>query len=275
MKIIFSILISMLYLSCHNANDTSSIKIKKDTNKATTEKISSEQVFSVNPTDVLKDFNSWYNYNYYNVILSQDFVGLNIDSSKIDKETFLNKLMTGKEVAFKIKQLQDRPVYKLYTLNIKNENIKSTIEQLASIELKNYKMQGKQIPEFNFTDLNGRNYSSISTKGKIIILKCWFIHCVACVQEFPDCNELVNEYKNRNDILFISLASDTKAELKKFFKTKPFNYLVIPQTDNYMSNKLNINMYPTHMLIDKKGEIVKVVNSIKELEPFLKIEAEK
>lgn len=170
-------------------------------------------------TAILKDFKSWYACHYHNVILSQDFIGLNIDSAKIDKKTFLEKLITGKEVAFKIKQIQNKPVYKLYTLNINNENIKSTIEQLASTELKNYEMQEKQIPEFNFTDITGRNYSSISTKGKIIILKCWFINCVACVREFPECNALVNEYKNRNDMLFISLASDTKDELKEFLET--------------------------------------------------------
>lgn len=34
-------------------------------------------------------------------------------------------------------------------------------------------------------------------------------------------------------------------------------------------------MYPTHLLVDKNGRIVKVVNSIKELEPFIKSEAEK
>ena len=33
--------------------------------------------------------------------------------------------------------------------------------------------------------------------------------------------------------------------------------------------------YPTHLLIDKNGKIRKVVNSIKELAPFLQKEIEK
>ena len=101
-------------------------------------------------------------------------------------------------------------------------------------------------------------------------MKCWFIHCVACVREFPECNKLVDENANRKDILFISLASDSKKDLTKFLKTKQFKYAAIPETDNYMTAKLNIDEYPTHLLIDKTGKIIKVVNSIEELEPFLK-----
>lgn len=163
----------------------------------------------------------------------------------------------------------------MYALHSTNKDIQSVIQQLAAIEMKNFKMEGRQLPEFSFTDLNVKNYNTASSRGKILVLKCWFIHCVACIREFPECNQLVDDYKGRNDVLFISLASDTKNELKTFLATQPFNYAVIPQMDNYMTNQLEINMYPTHLLIGSNGKIVKVVNSIKELAPFLKAEIAK
>jgi cytochrome oxidase Cu insertion factor (SCO1/SenC/PrrC family) len=94
-------------------------------------------------------------------------------------------------------------------------------------------MEGTKMSEFNFIDLNGKNYDKSSTKGKIVVLKCWFIHCVACVKEFPELNKLVDENKNRNDILFISLAMDSKQDLIKFLKTKEFKYNVIPEMKSY------------------------------------------
>jgi hypothetical protein len=39
-----------------------------------------------------------------------------------------------------------------------------------------------------------------------------------------------------------------------------------------MIDKLNITEYPTHLLIDKNGKILKVVNRINDLIPFLKRE---
>lgn len=268
-------LISMLeiLLSCNNNNNTGTSNIQDGSGNAH-EALLNEK-FNIIPGDFLKDYTTWHNYTYNNIQLSQDFIGLDTDSSKINKTAFLTRLMTGKVVAFKIRILRGEPVYKLYKLTSSNENIKSTIEQLASIEMKNFKMEGQQIPKFNFTNLNGNKYSSTSTKGKILVLKCWFIHCVACVQEFPECNKLVDNYKSRNDVLFISLASDTKNDLKKFLNTKVFKYAVIPHMDNYMTNKLNVNIYPTLLLVDRTGKIIKVTNSVEELEPFLKREIEK
>lgn len=261
-----------LFLSCNNNNTIQPSTIKTDISNTGEALLNTK--FTIIPDSILKDFTTWYNYTCRNVKLSQNFIGLDIDSVKTDKITFLNKLLTEKVVAFKIKLLQDEPVYKLYKLNTNDHSIESTINQLASLEMKHYKMEGQQVPAFNFTDLNGINYNTISTKGKILVLKCWFIHCTACVLEFPECNNLVDEYSAKSDVLFISLATDTKNDLEKFLKTKAFKYAVIPVMDNYIS-KLNISMYPTHLLIGRTGKIIKVVNSIEELKPFLKKEIEK
>lgn len=235
----------------------------------------SNKVFPTDWKTLTKDFMTWYNYTYYNVRLSQEFIGLDIDSVKIGKTTFLNKLMTGNVVAFKIKILQGEPVYKLFKLNSNDESIKATVKQMAVTEMEHFKMEGIKIPKFNFTDLNGKTYDNSSTKGKIVVLKCWFIHCVACVKEFPELNTLVEDNSNRNDILFISLAIDSKQDLIKFLKTKQFNYAVIPEMKSYMVDKLDITAYPTHLLIDKGGKIVKIVNRIDDLIPFLKRETGK
>jgi len=126
-------------------------------------------------------------------------------------------------------------------------------------------MEGKYFPEFHFTDLKGDEYNNENTKGKIIILKCWFIKCAACVAEFPELNELVEKYQDREDIIFISLAFDSNDELKQFLLRKPFNYKVASVQAEFMQNDLAINAYPTHFIIDKTGMIQKVVNSADEM----------
>ena len=215
------------------------------------------------------DYMTWYTYTYYNIHLSQDFIGLDVDSVIIDKPAFLNKLLTDKVFAFKIGTKADNDVYKLYPLTSKDESIKATIKEMASTEIQHYKMEGNEIPTFSFTDINGTNYDNASTKGKLLVLKCWFIHCVACVKEFPELNKLVNKYKGNDNILFISLALDKKDDLIKFLKTKKFKYAVVPEMKNFMSNDLNITQYPTHLLIDKGGKVVKITNRIEDLIPFL------
>jgi peroxiredoxin len=256
-------LVLLTLLSCNNANNDPARQLPPD------------EVLSVDTAAILKDFNTWYTYTYHIIHLSQDFISLDTDSVKIDKAGFLEQLSSGNVAAFKVGVQRGTPVYKLYAIGTSSKDIKSTVEQLANIELDHYRMEGKELASFNFTDLAEKNYSSASTRGKILVLKCWFIRCVACVKEFPDCNKLVNEFKNRKDVLFISLASDHKKDLQIFLSSQVFSYAVIPEMDNYMTDKLGVDQYPTHILVNREGKIIKVTNSIKELAPFLKKEVEK
>ena len=163
--------------SC-NSVETKRNSTKEKTINSNTPDLVSDQAFTTDWKTLTKDFMTWYKYTYYNVRLSQDFIGLDIDSTTIDKATFLNRLMTEDVVAFKTKIFHGQPVYQLFKLNANDENIKSVINQMAATEMAHFKMEGIQIPEFNFTDLNGKNYNQSSAKGKMMVLKCWFIQLV-------------------------------------------------------------------------------------------------
>lgn len=207
--------------------------------------------------------------------MAQDFIGVDADSKRIDKSAFLNHLATGNYVPFKARLQDNLPVYQLYKLNKADQDIQNTIKQSALNEMSHYRWEGKDLPDYDFTDLNGKVYNKSTTKGKILVLKCWFIRCVACVKEFPELNKLVDEYKDRNDIQFISLATDSRQDLLSFLHKNEFKYAVVPGKEEYMSEQLSVTAYPTHILIDKNGKIVKVVNAVTDLIPFLKKEAEK
>lgn len=278
MKLNFTILILWILhfmLSCNNIDSTKlSKELQNDTSKTNSNKPPSEKDFTINAEDILKDFKTWYDYTYYNIHLAQDFIGLDTDSSKINKTEFLTRLTTGNFVPLKILIRNNVPIYRLYKLN-NNLDIQATIKQSALHEISNYKMEGKELPNFYLTDLSGNIYNKTTTHKKIIVLKCWFIHCVACVKEFPELNKLVDEYKQNSDVLFISLAMDSKQDLISFLNKRQFKYAVVPEKKKYMEEDLGINEFPTHILIDKNGKIVKVVNTVDDLIPFLKKETEK
>ena len=103
-------------------------------------------------------------------------------------------------------------------------------------------------------------------KGKIIVIKCWYIHCAACIKEFPQVNALVSKYKDRKYIVFVSLAEDTPEQLKTFLGRKPLLYSVIPNMKEYMNNALQLNSFPTHFIINKEGIISKVLPNFESLE---------
>ena len=126
-------------------------------------------------------------------------------------------------------------------------------------------MEGETFPKFDFTDLAGDYFTSENTTGKLTIFKTWFIGCKACVEEFPELNELVDRHKDENDITFISLALDAASELEMFLLKKPFQYKVVPEMGDFIEKTLGLQIYPSHIIVDKEGRIVKVVNKASEM----------
>lgn len=224
------------------------------------------------PYDILKNQSSYL--NYMNLIkLSKDFIPLDTSSETINKSDFFEKLSSGLYLPLE-EILNDSLYYKLYKINIPvDDYIRLSLKNRARVEIIHYKMEGKLFPKFNLVDLNGNVYNESTTKGKILVLKCWFIRCHKCLEEMPSLNTLVEKYKSNKNILFLSLALDDEKDLINFLKTKSFNYAVIANQADFMTNTLKIDMYPTHIIIDANGLVVKVVNDKEEMEPFLEKEA--
>lgn len=264
MRLLLAFLFSFSYvfiLSCTDA------KVQRPSAGAVAPKADRNVVkrFEVKPVDITGDFSTWYNYTYYNIKLSRDFIALNKDSAEITIQDFLMQLQTGKYIPIKILEKDDVPYYKLYPIKYSDPNIGSIIRQMADSELERFKMMGKVLPAYNWTDLNAINYTNENTKGKFVVVKCWFINCVACVKEFPELNQVVEEYKDRADIVFISLAMDAAQPLKEFLGKKDFKYAVVPGQDRYMADQLKITAYPTHIVVGTDGKIRQVCNNAEDL----------
>jgi peroxiredoxin len=182
----------------------------------------------------------------------------------------LEALTSGNFIPLKLKPTYGIEQYKLYKLDhLTNKSIGNTIKNESLTNLKYYNMEGTEFPEFEFTDLNGNHYTNENTKGKITVIKTWFINCQACVAEFAELNEFVDKYKNSNDIIFVSLALDSKPKLEKFLQKKMLEYGVIPDQKEFIDKKLNLQIYPTHIVLDRNGTILKVVNKASEMISFL------
>jgi peroxiredoxin len=236
--------------------------------------ISNTDIPNVDVNQVQQDFRTWWDYNFKNIKLSADFIPLDISSNIISKESFLKQLSTGEFIPLKIEGSELK--YKLFKLNTKvDPEIKTQVISLGDDGYIKYKMEGTEMPVFEFKDLKGNLYNNESVKGKVVVLKCWFINCLTCVQEMPELNEFVEKYKNRKDILFISLAFDSKEKLDSFLLTHKFSYAVLPVPQSFIEDSLKVSGYPTHFIIDKTGIIRKVVTDYHEMIPTLNNELSK
>ncbi len=218
----------------------------------------------VDPSIILKDGPGFYKYYYPILNLDEDFIALDKNSKSMDKTVFFEALLMGTYLPLK-QQTKTNTYYRLYKIPDNLSDISASIKSIAHYAYKNHILQGKTIPGFDFTDIEGNKYDSVNTKGKTVVLKFWFIGCAPCVAEIPDLNTLVAKYEDDN-ILFLGLAFDKKERLQQFLASKLFTYKVIAGQRDYIVDTLYITRFPTHVIINKEGVVVKAVSKFEHLE---------
>lgn len=116
------------------------------------------------------------------------------------------------------------------------------------------KIIDKKAPLFSVTDLYGNNYDLDKLKGKVIVINFWFVACPPCIQEIPELNNIVASYQNNPNIIFLAFAKDTEELLGKFLSHTEFDYSIIANSKN-IAKEYGVYAYPTHVIINKKGQI--------------------
>lgn len=154
-----------------------------------------------------------------------------------------------------------------YTLRISPDGKKALLVELSEEEI-NKRMAsmpkpmeskffrtGQAISSFKEKDMNGVKHNLKELAGKVVVLNFWFINCPPCRQEIPHLNDMVESYKDNKDVVFIAVALDEKYELEQFLKTMPYKYNIIDR-GRYIAQQYGINLYPTHVILDKQGKVM-------------------
>lgn len=119
-------------------------------------------------------------------------------------------------------------------------------------------LEGKKPPFFGLPDMSGNWWDLANQSGKIVLMKFWFTTCAPCIEEMPELNKLVAEFKDNAEVVFIAPAVDEKDRIEPFLKKHTFDYMILPEaydlTDTYA-----VQGYPTHVVIGKDGKVSKVI----------------
>jgi peroxiredoxin len=214
------------------------------------------------PKLILKNAASFWAYKQQYVRFYENYKAIDNQSKPMTKEAFLRTLSTGRYLPLRLQSADTTTLYQLYQLPAEvDKDLKAVLQQWARNEYDYYQAEGKPLPDYHFVDMNGKVYSPQTMAGKTLVLKCWFVHCVACVAEMPALNALKQRYKDRPDVEFVSLCLDSPDKVAAFLKKTKFDYATVPDQTTYLEETLKIGSYPMHFVVNKKGLITKKVNN--------------
>lgn len=155
----------------------------------------------------------------------------------------------------------------------KSLSYKKNSEELASL----LRIQpGKPAPNFTLNDVDGKDFSLSSLKGKVVLIDFWASWCIPCIASIPSMKKLYNEYKDKGfEILGVSNDSKIDAWKKSIQQNSiPWKNVVdrfpIQYRPAEVATFYSIHYLPTTILIDRNGIIVAKNLHEKELEEKLK-----
>ena len=236
---------SKIYVDTNNA--ISLIIIPKKEDEVVVNKIHAEGLKRISEEDFLNRRIRFEDENY-------TFYGAN--NEKLMPEDALKKFKSG---MYKVDAyVDDNDQFKMaYLLKMTQEQMNQGIEEAMKMQNDfEVKLIGKPFPDFRLTDLSGSTHTSENIKGKVVVINLWFTACAPCIHEMPELNKIVGEYKENEDVLFLAFALDPKSRVDKFLKKYKFDYNIIPDSQEYITKKLNPPGYPTHIVLDKNSNVV-------------------
>jgi peroxiredoxin len=114
---------------------------------------------------------------------------------------------------------------------------------------------GKQAPNFDLTDVEGKDHKLSNYKGKTVMVVFWATWCGPCRKEIPGLISLRKEISPEK-LAVIAISFEKGDVVREFLKQTPVNYTVITVPPDLISPPFNmINSIPATFFIDKDGVI--------------------
>ena len=138
--------------------------------------------------------------------------------------------------------------------------MKEAIErQKAREEARKNMVEGVTAPDFTLKDLQGKDLTLSSLRGKYVVLDFWGSWCGWCIKGIPDMKKYYEKYKDRMEILGVD-CNDTEEKWKAAVEKHELPWLHVRNTDEAdITVKYGIQGYPTKIVIDPEGKVAKIV----------------
>jgi cytochrome c biogenesis protein CcmG/thiol:disulfide interchange protein DsbE len=155
-------------------------------------------------------------------------------------------------------------LFAVFSVTVKNQlrKAKSPLEALTI---------GQQMPAFTLPDQKGVpvKFTEGPQTAKLTMINFWATWCVPCRMEMPQFEKL-HAARQKDGLLILAVNEDEKlSDLDAYLKAKPVSFPVLVDTDGTLAKQFGIRAFPTTILVDGDGRILRVIEG---LEPYLEFQ---
>jgi thiol-disulfide isomerase/thioredoxin len=161
-------------------------------------------------------------------------------------------------------------------MNAKNENFEKDYVEIMSLLTNDYMKEklttryqsaNATKPEMASVGFDYENYAGGKTsledlKGKIVYVEIWATWCGPCIKEMPYLTEIIKEYKDNENIVFVNISIDAINEYDKWRAMVPEKNVGGIQllADNGLQSEFmkfySVGLIPRSIMLDAEGNII-------------------
>jgi len=110
-------------------------------------------------------------------------------------------------------------------------------------------------PDFNLSDLAGKQLNLSQYRGKVVLLDFWAVDCGGCVIEVPWYVEFDQKYRDKGLVVIgIDMYGEAPDYIRPFMSKSHMQYRVAVGNDE-IGNRFQADSLPKTLLIDRRGQI--------------------
>ena len=116
---------------------------------------------------------------------------------------------------------------------------------------------GKEAKDFTLEDIDGKQLTLSSLRGKYVMLDFWASWCVPCAQAFPHVKAFYEQHRDQMEILGVAI-HDKKDAWKAAVEKNglPWKLVLDTEGENSVAKQYGIIAAPTYVLLDPEGKVV-------------------
>lgn len=113
--------------------------------------------------------------------------------------------------------------------------------------------------DYTITGVNGEKLDLKSLRGKVVVLDFWATWCGPCRVQYPMYEQVKQQFKGRNDVVFLGINTDQNREaVKPFLQQQKWNKAVY--YEDGLAQLLKVSSIPSTLIFDRKGELATRMN---------------
>lgn len=121
----------------------------------------------------------------------------------------------------------------------------------------NLDILSQDIYKYKFVSTTGDSVIFNDFRDKVIYINVWQTYCSPCISEIPMLKQLKTSNPN---VIFLSITPAKRNKCLRIEKKHPLGFISICEADSF-TRKLGAYRYPSHFVVDKKGNVKKIETS--------------